>query len=1409
MNNKTFSLLAALLIVAQGLWAQTTVMTESTLRSGTNIKLGTDITLSSGRLDISGTVTLDLNGHTLTRQMTAADAGGQVIYVKNGGNLTITDKSDNSGKITGGWSFQGGAIYVEEGATLTISGGTITGNRADQIAEGGYGYGGGIENHGTLTISGGTITGNTAGQFGGGIHNEGTLNISGGSITNNTAGTYGGGIYSNRTVSITCFNSAANISGNSAQLGGGAIASEGQLYLNNVTITDNSTNHYGGGIYMFGKGTVQMESHCTITGNTAQQGGGIFMTADGSTLKMSGTPVVKDNTADDVYLSSYQLITIVGSLSPEASIGVVTEVEQGSFTSGYRASMNTADPSTYFHVGSSRISGSIGWNSNNTEAKLTRTGYKYVDHTWNQSTKTLTTEEKTIADGEYTPLVNNIGGWTELSGGRWYVVNSNINIGTLTVNGTGNLILCDGASLTVTGGVKVELKSNAVLNIYGQAGNTGQLIVANSYDGAAGIGSGGSNDGNAGIINIHGGTIHARGNKKYGAGIGGGDGQSFGTQANNSGLYVYGGSVTAQGGEYGAGIGSGDKHTDGTAGYVAVYGGTVNATGGERAAGIGGGRQGHGAMFSIYGGTVTAQGGNEGAGIGGGDEGHSSTTSFYGGTVTATGGRRGAGIGGGRYGYATGIEVRGGNITAIGGEQYSDVTVGGAAGIGGGYKGECRGIYFYDATQSVNGQPATVNATGKHGGAGIGSGYNSDFCKVDISGGNITATTDGNGPGIGRGYTTTGMSRQSSDKKVLVNISGGDVTATSTNGGAGIGTGVGTNFNGSINISGGKVTATGINGGAGIGTGTTVEDGKSSMYGWIIIDGGATVIAKGEYNGDNTTINWSGCGAGIGSGAAGEIYPEGLIQLLGGNVTASSMSGGAIGAGGSKVNENSQRDTWVDCPIQIHGDNTTLTLKSGQIRDIKISENSSTWTASPAIRINPDRGGSVSISGNLAVAMGETISAEANRVSTLTTATEQQVTVRPCTHRSCTYTINGDNTHTAHCSYCPYSVTKNHDATGTCVCGYVTGVHTYKVTLYTYNETSNAYSAIVQEVATGQTYEVPDCDDVPLGWEFVGWAETETSTPGTSFEQQTDERLIQPGAQRTAATTLVARYKKIELSLTDTGTDNMPLLNKYNGIRANSVTLSGRILYKDGSWNTLCLPFAVNDFTGTPLAGATVKTLESASFDKGTLTLNFSENNLTSIEAGKPYIVKWNTEGTEQTEGTELQDPTFLGVTISITATHSIDEDTSIETGMNTDVETDVVTFHGTFSPYKIASEDRSMLFLGSNNTLYYPSAAMTIGACRAYFQLNNGIMASPNPSQGGESDPPSPNPQGGESSVRAFQLNFGDNTNGIADAEANSSLSTLNSQLKDWYSLDGRKLNGKPTTKGLYIHHGRKVVIK
>lgn len=61
---------------------------------------------------------------------------------------------------------------------------------------------------------------------------------------------------------------------------------------------------------------------------------------------------------------------------------------------------------------------------------------------------------------------------------------------------------------------------------------------------------------------------------------------------------------------------------------------------------------------------------------------------------------------------------------------------------------------------------------------------------------------------------------------------------------------------------------------------------------------------------------------------------------------------------------------------------------------------------------------------------------------------------------------------------------------------------------------------------------------------------------------------------------------------------------------------------------------------------------------------------------------------------------------------------------------------------------------------------------------------------------------------ARSLTMVFDDAT-GIKNVEADSSLSTLHSSLQEWYTLDGRKLQGKPTKSGIYVNNGRKVVIK
>ena len=234
--------------------------------------------------------------------------------------------------------------------------------------------------------------------------------------------------------------------------------------------------------------------------------------------------------------------------------------------------------------------------------------------------------------------------------------------------------------------------------------------------------------------------------------------------------------------------------------------------------------------------------------------------------------------------------------------------------------------------------------------------------------------------------------------------------------------------------------------------------------------------------------------------------------------------------------------------------------------------------------------------------------------------------------------------------------------------------------------------------------------------------------------------------------------------------DNSTLISDILG-RSIDIPLAGRTLYMDGSWNTLCLPFKLSADqlanADCPLYGATIKTLSSSEYNSttGTLTLTFSED-LTEMEAGKPYLVKWTTTGGE------LEDPTFQNVTINNT---------------HADVTTDCVDFVGSFSPVSLTAGDRSVLYLGAGNKLYYPSNEMTVGSFRAVFQLK-GIEAGDLAQQ-----------------ARAIVLNFGDDeTTGIREVKEVR-------EVKDnsWYSLDGRRLTGKPSRAGVYINNGKKIVIK
>lgn len=217
-------------------------------------------------------------------------------------------------------------------------------------------------------------------------------------------------------------------------------------------------------------------------------------------------------------------------------------------------------------------------------------------------------------------------------------------------------------------------------------------------------------------------------------------------------------------------------------------------------------------------------------------------------------------------------------------------------------------------------------------------------------------------------------------------------------------------------------------------------------------------------------------------------------------------------------------------------------------------------------------------------------------------------------------------------------------------------------------------------------------------------------------------------------------------------------LSTNNG-QTKNLLLNDRTLSTSGNWVPLCLPFSIakGSVDGySPIAGATVVALNSSSYNSSTdnLSLRFAE--VDAIEAGKPYLVKWNTDVSG------ISNPVFMNVTVSNTTNNAV---------------TDYANFVGCFSPVLLTANDQTVRYIGSNSTLYYPKVDVNvnINSFRGYFQFH---------------DFPAP--------VKSFSLDF-DNETGITE------ITEKTEATEACYDMSGRRIL-KPT-KGLYIKNGRKVL--
>ena len=245
-------------------------------------------------------ITLDRN-----YQPHSEDVGG--LVVPSGKTVILNLNGRDINRNVGSTAIPDGyVIKVESGGSLTISGtGTIRGGNNS-------GNGGCILNEGTLELQSGNISSNSA-VNGGGIYNTSALTISGGNVQSNTASTgHGGGIYNTGALTI----SGGNVQSNTASAGnGGGIYNDGaDLTVSGGNISSNTANT-GGGIYN------NTGKSMTINGGTIQNnitstdgyGGGIY---NYGTLTISGGSITGNGySSNTVYVAKGGGIYNCGTLN--------------------------------------------------------------------------------------------------------------------------------------------------------------------------------------------------------------------------------------------------------------------------------------------------------------------------------------------------------------------------------------------------------------------------------------------------------------------------------------------------------------------------------------------------------------------------------------------------------------------------------------------------------------------------------------------------------------------------------------------------------------------------------------------------------------------------------------------------------------------------------------------------------------------------------------------------------------------------------------------------------------------------------------------------------------------------------------------------------------------------------------
>ncbi len=854
---------------------------------------GSGVGFDSGRLCVpaGAHILLDLGTYTLNRNLTSAIAAGSAIYVSSG-DLEVVG---TTGKITGGnHADHAGGIVVDEGGTLILEGGAISGNE-------GLTGGGVWVNDGTFEMNGGEIS-NNIGGWGGGVYLEdGVFTMNAGKIKDNTVSEgersdgYGGGVYIYSNLGTFTMN-GGEISGNSASNEGGGVSSYGTFTLNNGIISGNTASE-GGGVNSY-VGVFKMTGGA-VSENTADYGGGVV---GWDTWSISGGKIT-GNTA----------IVNAGGFYGDA----VGPVSRG-VVSGNKAPAGKADDFCFQVGDASEWKNAITTGLAYTETRLNivlRHNLTAADGAAGFGTGTgfsngrlhIPAGVDILLDLYTSNIDRNLAGKEAVADGGVILVNGNLEIvDSVGVSKIGKIT--GGNSTGPGGGISVD-GGNLTLTSGSISGNNTTLDAGGVF-----LAVGSSFTMNGGTISenttLHGGGVYVKGAKFV---------MNKGAIANNAGSNLGGGVILANaaqsefimnGGEI-----TGNTATNG--GGVNVWVGLSEFTmnGGEISGNTstseGGGVYINGNdTFTLNGGTIS---GNHSTNNGGGGVYvHNSTFTMTGGTIsnnTATNHNGGGVFVNGSEFTMNGGEISGNTATSNGGGVH--VVSGSTFTMNGGEILENNanrggGIYCLNSTVTLNDGFINSNVTTHAGGA-----IYVDNCTLIMNGGEIA---DNNGTNYGGGLDLNNCTFE---------MNGGAISNNTANLGGGLG------------IGDSVVT---INKG-------TLEGNNATDGGGIRLQSGTLIMNDGEISGNTAT---SGSGVYVATGTfemlggvitgntaserGGAVYSNSSFTMTDGVITGNSAvidGGGAYITNDAKFTMNggtiSENNSWWGGGVYIQGSSFTMT----------------------------------------------------------------------------------------------------------------------------------------------------------------------------------------------------------------------------------------------------------------------------------------------------------------------------------------------------------------------------------------------------------------------------------------------------------------------------------------------------